>query len=302
MQEFRTSSDVRVDPAREPVVALETAVLTHGLPKPHNLEAVRRMAAAVRQAGAVPAVVAVFEGRLVVGLADEELERLAADPEARKAAARDLPLALAEGASAGTTVSATLAACRLAGIRVFATGGIGGVHRGWAGHRDVSSDLEELARTPCCVVSSGAKSVLDLPATLETLESLGVPVLGHETGCFPCFYSGGDPRLPVPRADLALASRTCALRWGPLGQTGGLLLANPAPAEAALDAAPLERAVEDAVQQAVERGVAGAALTPFLLTALAEATGGASLACNLALLEDNARVAGRLAVAMEELE
>lgn len=294
MLDFRPS-------AQAPVVALETAVLTHGLPRPQNLEAVLAMAEAVRSAGAVPAVVAVWRGRLVVGLDDAELEQLAADPDARKAAARDLPLCLAQGASAGTTVSATLAACRLAGIRVFATGGIGGVHRGWAGHRDVSSDLGELARTPCCVVSSGAKSVLDLPATLETLETLGVPVLGHRTSAFPCFYSGGDPRLPVPEVDLAQAARVCLTRWRDLGQDGGVLLANPAPASAALEAGPLDRAVEAAVEEAGRRGIAGPALTPFLLSSLAAATGGRSLACNLALLVDNASVAGRLAVALAAL-
>jgi pseudouridine-5'-phosphate glycosidase len=290
--------DFRLPADGSPVVALETAVLTHGLPRPQNLEAVRAMAAAVEAAGAVPAVVAVLDGRLVVGCTAKELERLAGDGGARKAGARELGPVMAAGASAGTTVSGTLAACRLAGIRVFATGGIGGVHRGWSQHRDVSADLGELARTPCCVVSSGAKSVLDLPATLETLETLGVPVLGHGTDCFPRFHTRGDGSLPIEGATVEQAARVCRLRWESLGQAGGVLLANPVPAPAALEAARVEAVVEGAVAEAEARGVRGQAVTPFLLAALAEATAGDSLACNLALLEDNAAVAGRLAVAL----
>ncbi|RMH04470.1 MAG: pseudouridine-5'-phosphate glycosidase [Planctomycetota bacterium] len=282
-----------------PLVALETAVLTHGLPGAQALEAVRRMTAAVRAAEAVPAVVGCLRGRLVVGLEDDELAELAADPEREKVAARDLAPVLAAGRSGGTTVSATLAACRLAGIPVFATGGIGGVHRGWNEHRDVSSDLEELARTPCCVVSSGAKSVLDLPATLESLESLGIPVLGLGCSGFPRFHCGPDPALPIrPVADVEEAARICRLRWRELGQSGGVLLANPVPAAAALPAETIEEAVDRAVAEAGRRGIAGPALTPFLLESLASATGGAALACNLALLENNAAAAGRLAVAL----
>ncbi len=301
MLDFRLPGQQREGTAAAPLVALETAVLTHGLPRPRNLEAVQTMAAAVRAAGATPLIVAVLHGRLVVGLKERELEELAVDEQARKVGARDLAAAIAEGASAGTTVSATLAACRLAGIQVFATGGIGGVHRGWSSHRDVSSDLEELARTSCCVVSSGAKTVLDLPATLESLESLGVPVLGHGCEDFPRFYSRGDGSLPIPRAaSLDAVASICRTRWQLLDQPGGVLVANPVPEEAALDPGPLEEAVEQAVAAAEARGVRGAAVTPFLLSALAKATQGRSLAGNLALLEDNAAVAGRLAVALAD--
>jgi len=285
--------------AGRPVVALETAVLTHGLPRPWNLEAVRAMATAVREGGAVPAVVAVLGGVLQVGLDEEELAALAQTPEPDKLGARDLARALALGRTGGTTVSGTLAACRLAGVRVFATGGIGGVHRGWTARPDVSSDLGELARTPCCVVSSGAKSVLDLPATLEALEALGVPVLGWGTAAFPASHTPGAPALAVPEvADAATVAELCRRRWEELRQGGGVLLANPVPAAAALDRGEVEAAVDRAEAEARRQGVTGPALTPFLLDALAGTTGGRSVQANLALLASNAALAARVAVAL----
>lgn len=278
------------------VVALESAVLTHGLPRPQNLEAVQAMAAAVREAGATPAVIAVVHGELRVGLDDRELAELAGDRGACKLAARDLAWALAMGESGGTTVSATLCAARLAGIRVFATGGIGGVHRGWQRSRDVSSDLEELARTPCCTVSAGAKSILDLPATLETLETLGVPVLGWRTSAFPQFYARGDDVLAVRRVDaLDRVADLCALRWGALAQPGGVLLTQPIAPEHALAQDEVDAAVAAAAARADAEGIRGPALTPFLLAALEGLTAGKSLAANLALLVANARLAAELA-------
>ena len=281
-------------------MALETAFLTTGLPAPHHLEAMDSMTQAVRAQGAVPAAVGVVQGELVVGLALEELESLVADPPSGKASARDLPGLISRGGSAGTTVAATLTACRLSGIRVFATGGIGGVHRYGSEHFDVSADLFELARTRCCVVSSGAKSILDLPATLEWLETLSVPVLGYRTDHLPQFYCLGSEELPVPhRVDVvAEAARLCRTRWRQLEQDGGVLLANPVPADAALDRESVDAALGRALYAAREAQIRGAALTPFLLERMRAETEGRSLAANLALLESNADLAAQLAVAM----
>ena len=287
--------------AHAPVVALETAVLTHGLPAPKNIEAIDRMAAAVRRAGALPAVVGVLDGELHVGMDDAaiaRLTRLAADGHADKLAARDLALALALGRAGGTTVGATLVACRLAGVPVFATGGIGGVHRAWQLHLDISGDLAELARAPCCVVSAGAKSILDLPATLEALETHGVPVLGWRCDRFPCFYTHGGDDLPIRRVDdLDRVAALCRIRWGALAQ-GGVLLANPIDDAHALDPALVEPQIAAAVDRAAERGIVGPALTPYLLGQLEAVTAGRSVAANLALLEGNAELAGHLALAL----
>ena len=283
-----------------PVVALETAVLTHGLPRPRNLEAAMAMERAVREAGAIPATVGVIEGRLTVGLSAEELERLGAATDARKASARDLAAILARGESAGTTVAATLVACRLANIPVFATGGIGGVHRGWEQTLDVSADLREIASTPCCIVCCGAKTILDVPATLEMLETLGVPVLGYRTDAFPQFYSSGRPDLAVcVRVDSVKdAASVCAARWTTLRQGGGLVLAAPPPPAHALDHSEMDAAIGRALAAAEAAGVRGPALTPFLLRAVADFSSGRALEANLALLASNARLAGELAAAL----
>jgi pseudouridine-5'-phosphate glycosidase len=216
--------------------------------------------------------------------------------EVRKVAARDLANAIASGSDGGTTVSATLVACRLAGIQILATGGIGGVHRGWQSQPDVSEDLHELARSRVCVVSSGAKSVLDIAATLEVLETLGIPTLGWRTHQFPVFYSAGT--LPVSqRADeLQFVTRVLRTRWNLLDQDGGVLLANPVPAADALSAAELERIVDEAQAEAKPRGIFGSALTPFLLDRVAHKTRGRSVQANLALLKSNATLAGELSV------
>ena len=228
---------------------------------------------------------------------------LADDAAAGKVAAGGLAGSIAAGDRAGTTVSATLVACRLARpapIRVFATGGIGGVHRGWTTRPDISADLPELERTACCVVCAGSKAVLDVAATLELLETLRVPVLGYRTDFFPRFYAGGTAALPVPRRveDVAAAARLCRLRWESLEQSGGVLLTQPVAAEAAVDEAALEAVIEAAEQAAVRDGIHGAALTPYLLNAVATGTGGASLRANLALLAQNATLAAELAVAI----
>ncbi len=280
--------------ASRPVVALETTLIAHGLPHPLGLDTAREMMDAIEREGAVPALVAVLDGRIRIGLDADELERVARDRGIVKASARDVPVLAAAGASGATTVAGTMLCARLAGIEVFATGGIGGVHRGASSTFDVSADLHELARTPVAVVCSGAKSILDVPATLEVLESLGVPVVGLATDRFPAFHvrDGGLPA-PHPVRDASEAARVAAAVLA-LGRTG-LVIANPVPAAEAMDPAEVERLVEAAGRRARASGITGKALTPFLLQALAESSGGATLRTNQALLVDNARAAAEVA-------
>jgi pseudouridine-5'-phosphate glycosidase len=301
---FRVSEEVRAALAEgRPVVALETSVVAQGLPPPDNLEAARRMEAAVRAAGAVPAPVAVLSGQVVVGASPEEVARLA-DPSRRaaKAAARDLAPLLAAGRDAGTTVSATAWAAARAGVRVFATGGIGGVHRVApgeppAGAADVSADLPEIARTRVCVVSAGPKAILDLPATAEALETLGIPVLGWRTGEMPAFYSDGSGVALEHRVeDAAAAARVLRLHWDGLGRGEGVLVLVPPPE--AVSREVVEAAIAAALADARARSVRGKAVTPFLLDAVSRATQGRSRRANLALLERNAAVAGEIAAAL----
>jgi pseudouridine-5'-phosphate glycosidase len=281
-----------------PVVALESTVITHGLPRPTNLEAAHRLEAIVQQAGATPATVGIVGGTLIVGLSDDQIERLAMSDEVYKVSRRDLPIVAAHGLDGSTTVAATMLLAHWAGVRVFATGGIGGVHRGGAG--DVSADLPELARTPVAVVCSGAKSVLDLPRTLEWLETHGVPVIGYQTDTLPAFYalSSGlpvDVRVESPQE----AADIVRTGWE-IGLETSVLIAVPPPASLALPGDEMEQAIETALAEAGAGGVSGKALTPFLLSRLAELTGGRSLAVNLALLERNARVGSGVAVALSE--
>jgi pseudouridine-5'-phosphate glycosidase len=292
--------------AGRPVVALETSVVAHGLPPPHGLDAARRCAAAVRAAGAVPAAVAVLGGAVVIGASEAELERLAgaAGPPA-KAAARDLaPLVLA-GRDAGTTVSATVAVSARAGIRVFATGGVGGVHRvaphePARGAGDVSADLAEIARCRVCVVSAGPKVILDLAATAEALETLGVPVVGWRTSELPAFYSDASGIALEHRVeDAAQAARLLALHWEGLGRGEGVLVVVPPPSPVPREV--VEAALAAALADARARGVGGKAVTPFLLEAVARATRGRAREANLALLERNAAVAGEIAAALSAL-
>lgn len=279
-----------------PVVALESTIIAHGMPFPRNLETARALEDDVRAAGAVPAVVAVADGRLQVGCSPELLERLATESGVAKVSRRDLGTVLAGGGLGATTVSGTLIGARLAGIRVFATGGIGGVHRGDSG--DVSADLGELAQSPVAVVSAGAKSILDLPRTLEMLETLGVPVIGWRTHEFPAFYTPSSGLPLVHRADdvNALAARLHA-QWQ-LGLATGALIANPIPPDAAANAAHIEAATQDALLAAEGQGVAGRDLTPFLLAEIVKRTKGESLDANVALARNNARLGGELAAAL----
>ncbi len=277
-----------------PVVALESTLIAHGLPYPHNLETVREMIGAIERAGAVPAVIAVLDGRIRVGLDAAELERVARDIGIVKAGARDIPVLIATRTSGATTVAGTMYCARLVGIEVFATGGIGGVHRGASSTFDVSADLHELGKTPVAVVCSGAKSILDVPATLEKLESLGVPVVGLATDRFPAFHVR-DSGLSAPHSvrDASEAARVAATVLA-LDRTG-LVIANPVPASDAMDRDEVERLVRDAERRARASGIDGKALTPFLLQAIADASEGATLHTNRALLIDNARAAAEVA-------
>jgi pseudouridine-5'-phosphate glycosidase len=279
--------------AGRPVVALESTLITHGLPWPRNLETARAAAAAIRAGGGVPATVLVEGGFIRIGLPPERVEELARAGGVAKLSRGDLAHALASRRTGATTVAATMIAARTAGIAVFATGGIGGVHVGAAESFDVSADLHELARTPVSVVAAGAKAILDLPKTLELLETLGVPVVGYETDAFPAFWSR-DSGLDVPlRADspaeLAAIHR---LHTGMLG--GGVLVANPIPAAHDIPASDLALAIAEAQAAAAAAGIVGKAVTPWLLARLAEATGGRTIAANIALIENNARLAVRI--------
>lgn len=291
-----------------PVVALETTVVAHGLPHPLNIETARAAETAVRAAGAVPATIGLLDGKACIGLSAEQLERFAAaagqdeaDSEIAKASTRDLAALIATGNAGATTVAATVALAARAGIAVMATGGIGGVHRGGEDSLDISGDLRALARFRVAVVSAGAKAILDLPRTLEVLESQGVPVIGLGTDRFPGFYLR-DSGLPVPSSVPDAAGAAAALRahWA-LGLPGGLLIANPPPVTAALQASQVESWIVAAEAQARQRNIGGKALTPFLLQRLAELSHGRTLETNPALLIDNARVAGEVAAAYAAL-
>ncbi len=288
--------------AGRPVVALESTVISHGMPHPKNLDTARALEAEIRAAGAIPATIAVMDGQIRVGLDDGALERLAvAGQTAWKLSRRDLPVALATGALGATTVAATMIAARLAGIAVFATGGIGGVHRGAETSFDVSADLDELARSSVCVVCAGAKSILDLPKTLEVLETRGVPVLGFGTDEFPAFYSRSSGLPVAHRCDNAAeVAAILDVKWR-LGLEGGVLLANPIPAADALDADVMEEAIGRALADADAKGIKGKHVTPHLLAALERLTAGRSLTANMALIRANARVAAGVAAAYATL-
>jgi len=294
--QLRVADEVRQAlAAGRPGGGLESTLISHGLPAPLNLETAHRLESTVRAGGAVPATVGVIEGRPTVGLATEELELLATASHVRKCSRRDLPAALAYREHGSATVAATLAAMGLTDTRVLATGGIGGVHRAAELTFDVSADLPELARTRGVVVCAGAKALLDISRTVELLETLSVPVLGWQTDELPAFYSRTSG-LPVSRpvADARDVARIAALGWE-LDLCRGLLLVVPPPEETALAGADAERALAEALGEAARRGVRGAAITPFLLDAVARGTDGRSLTANVALLDQNARIAAAVA-------
>jgi pseudouridylate synthase len=284
--------------ARRPVVALESTIITHGFPYPANLECALEAERVAREEGAVPATIGVVKGVLTVGLAAHDIERFASAHDIAKASRRDLPVLAARGEDGGTTVAATMVAAAHVGIRVFATGGIGGVHRGAERTLDVSADLEELARTDVAVVCAGAKSVLDIGLTLEYLETVGVPVLGYRTDDFPAFYTPASG-FPVPHrveSPAEIARVIDAKRA--LGLAGGTVVANPIEERHALDPVELERITSGALAAAEEEAVSGKHVTPFLLAAIHEATGGASEEANRQLVYANVRLAARVAAAL----
>ncbi|MGQ4478875.1 pseudouridine-5'-phosphate glycosidase [Streptomyces sp. SAS_276] len=287
--------------ARRPVVALESTIIAHGLPRPRNLRVALELEDAVRQEGAVPATIAVLDGRPHVGLDKEQLERVANEDGFRKLGHRDLPLAVAAGASGATTVSATALLAARAGIRVFATGGLGGVHREWTVTQDESADLGLLASTRITVVCAGVKSILDVPATLQRLETLGVAVAGYGTDRFPGFYlsDSGYPvdwtlETPAQVADVMRAQDALD------APESTLIVANPVPEDEQLDPALHARVLADALHACEAEGITGQAVTPFLLGYLVEHTDGASLSANLAAVRGNVRLAGRIAAAWAE--
>jgi pseudouridine-5'-phosphate glycosidase len=281
-----------------PVVALESTVIAHGLPRPQNVEVALAMEAVVRDEGAVPATIGLLDGRIVVGLSPEEIARIGSEDGVLKVSRRGLGVALAQGRSAATTVSGTLACAALVGIRVFATGGIGGVHRGAAQTLDISADLPELARSPILTVCAGMKSVLDLPLTMEYLETQGVPVVGFGTDELPAFYTRSSG-VPVPfRADTAVEMTAIARAQWESGLGGGILATCPIPEDAALPADIFDAALAQAEREAEEQGVRGPEVTPFLLGQIASLTEGASVVANRALLLNNATWAARFAAAL----
>jgi pseudouridine-5'-phosphate glycosidase len=282
-----------------PVVALESTIISHGMPYPQNVETALNCQRICRENGAVPATCAVIGGKLCAGLTDEQIDYLGREGhKVTKASRRDLPMLAAKGMDGATTVAATMIVAKAAGIRVFATGGIGGVHRGAETTMDISADLEELAETPVCVVCEGAKSILDLNLTMEYLETKGVPVIGFQTDELPAFYTrksgiGVPWRADAPKeiADAINASKK-------LGYPGGMLVVNPIPEEYSMDADVINRAIDDAIEEAKEKGIKGKETTPFLLAKIKDLTKGSSLAANIQLVYNNVRLAAKIAASL----
>jgi pseudouridine-5'-phosphate glycosidase len=281
--------------ARRPIVALETTIVTHGMPYPENIATARSLESEIRARGAVPATVAVMGGAIRVGLSESELDSLATSKDVLKLSRNDLAYAIASGQPGATTVAATMICAHLAGIRVFATGGIGGVHRSAETSFDISADLEELAHTPVAVVCAGAKALLDLPKTLEYLETRGVPVVGYRTDEFPAFWSRSSGlAVPLRMDSTAEIAHMLDLKWS-LGLEGGAVIANPVGAADEIPASEMSGYIETAVADATSRGMVGKAVTPFILARIVEITGGRSLRTNIALVQSNARLAAELA-------
>ncbi|ANB56344.1 indigoidine synthase A like family protein [Anoxybacillus sp. B7M1] len=280
---------------KRPIVALESTIISHGMPYPQNVQTAKEVEQLIRENGAVPATIAILDGKIKIGLNDEELEFLGTSKEIEKVSRRDLPYVIAMKKHGATTVAATMICAHMAGIQVFATGGIGGVHRGAEQTMDISADLQELAQTNVAVVCAGAKSILDLGLTLEYLETHGVPVIGYGTETLPAFYSRTSPfkvdyRLDAPE-EIAAFIQT---KWE-LGLNGGLVIANPIPKEAELEEAYINSMIAAALREAEEKQITGKAATPFLLDKVKALTGGKSLEANIALVKNNAVLAAKIA-------
>ncbi len=287
---------------RRAIVALESTIIAHGMPYPSNLEIAQALESIVRARGAVPATIALLDGRLRVGLGEADLHRLASNSAIAKASTRDLPVLIARGADGATTVAATMRIAAMAGIEVLATGGIGGVHRGADRGFDISADLTELAASSVAVISAGAKAILDLALTLERLETLGVPVIAYGTEDFPAFYSRSSGLKAPYRADTPQDLASIIRVKRDMGLAGGVLVANPIPVADEIPAGEIATYIDEAVAVAASAGITGKAVTPFLLAHLAERTGGRSQKANMALARNNAMLAADLAVALAKLE
>ena len=284
--------------AGKPVVALESTIITHGMPYPDNSRMAADVEAIIMAEGAVPATIAIVDGRLKIGLSADEREKLAQVKGAMKLSRADLAFALSEGRTGGTTVAATMLAAHLAGIKVFATGGIGGVHKGAELSFDVSADLEELGRTPVIVVSAGAKAILDIEKTLEVLETKGVPVVVYSADVLPAFWSRQSQIKAPLRLDSADAIASFQAARDAIDVIGGMLIANPIPETSEIPAEIMGGYINEAIARATKKGVTGKAVTPFLLSALLDITNGESLKANIALVENNARLAAKIAVSL----
>ncbi|MGZ6525502.1 MAG: pseudouridine-5'-phosphate glycosidase [Tumebacillaceae bacterium] len=285
----------------KPVVALESTIISHGMPYPENVQTARQVEAIIREQGAVPATIGIIDGRIKIGLSDEELEAFGQSQDVHKVSRRDFPYVLSQKKHGATTVAATMICAQMAGIRVFVTGGIGGVHREGEVTMDVSADLQELARTSVAVVCAGAKSILDLGRTLEYLETQGVPVIGYKTADFPAFYTrqsgySVDYRLDAPQEVASLLQA----KWD-LGLEGGVIIANPVPESHSLDHHEMETHIQNALAEAKQGGIKGKDVTPFLLAKIKEITEGKSLETNIALIKHNALVGAQIAKAYAEL-
>ena len=286
--------------AGRPIVALESTIITHGMPYPQNMEFAANVEKLVRGCGALPATTAIMDGKLKVGLKKEDLERMA-DPNIAKASRRDVAVLLANGKPGATTVATTMIIAALAGLKVFATGGIGGVHRGAETTFDISADLQELAHTRVAVVCAGAKSLLDIPLTLEYLETFGVPVLGYKTDYFPAFYCRSSGlKCDYNAGSTAEIAQIIKTKWD-LGLEGGLVIGNPIPKEYELDFDEMDAVITRAVEESREKGVKGKDTTPFLLSRIKDLTEGVSFASNLQLAYNNARVASEIAIELSKL-
>lgn len=299
---MRYSDEVKKAKAEgRPIVSLESTIISHGMPYPKNKETALALEAIIREEGAVPATIGIIDGEIVIGMNEEEIEAFSTRKGIRKVSKRDLPIVMARKEWGATTVSATILCSAMAGIDIFATGGIGGVHRGAEKTWDVSRDLYELGSEPTMVVCSGAKAILDLPKTIEVLETQGVSVLSYESETFASFYSRSSG-LPVDAVfrDPAEAAAILKARRD-LGLTGGVLVSNPCPEEMALPNEYIEKVIEEAVKEAEEQKITGKAVTPFLLSRIATITGGESLETNMALVKNNARLAAKIALSYSKL-
>ncbi|WP_088035864.1 pseudouridine-5'-phosphate glycosidase [Evansella clarkii] len=286
--------------AGKPVVALESTIISHGMPYPENVKTAKRVEEIIREQGAVPATMAIMDGKIRAGLSEEDLERLAKEQGVVKVSRRDLPAVLSQRKTGATTVAATMICAELAGVDVFVTGGIGGVHRGATVTMDISADLQELAKTSVAVVCAGAKSILDIGLTLEYLETHGVPVIGYKTDKFPAFYTRDSGfGVDVEGSSAEDIAEILAVKWE-LGLKGGAVIGNPVPEEFEMNPEQIESIIANAMKEAEQKGISGKETTPFLLSRLKELSEGKTLETNIALVENNALTGGQLAVALKK--